>query len=779
MSSVKETHILPSSRSIRERYLFLKESNRLLPFYITISEFMQRSVIAKAKMNIDDDHRIMLLLEASDFKDFSALNIERNFFTFITNSSYIFRFFEELSAELVEIKALELADTYAEYEEHIEILKELYERYKKLCEERGIYEKIFLPQDYELNKQYIKNLGKIILHVEGYLTNFELSILQQCSKITDVELHYEASRFNKKLSSKFSDLGLELEEGTAYHINFNTLEIISKSRIVNQFNVVTQSFSQRLLQVGFVKQRIYEYINSGIDAEHIVVVTPDENFTEMLRDFDGEGNFNFAKGTSLVSSKFYKSLKASYDVLDNATVENQSRIERLKIIHQLKSNFKRPVAEVDFESLLVPFMEYELESRVKQIIHEELYTFTKVLEQLHASSLKSALHLFLKRVAARSIDDVGGGKITVMGLLETRMITFEGVIIVDFNEGFVPRRSEKDLFLNSKVRERSNLPTLHDRESLQKLYYSNLISRAKKVSISYVDDVQNIPSRFLKELEIRVNTNSFNEQFSEILFQRYPSRSQEDSNIEGNYDFRASPLSASKLKIFLTCKRAFYYRYIQKLRSHEIEKDLPSEHMIGTTIHEVLKEVYSAQKSYKSSDVLRRAITLNFEKMISNNVLHEYQLKLWLRRLEPFILKEIARFCEGSEVLYCEKRFEKEVRGITLSGIIDRVDQNGETTEILDYKSGSYKLYTKKGVEKATDFQLEFYYLLIDGARKKAAFYDLKECRIVEENFLEEKLERLDAILKELSQTTHFSFEMTDDRSACRYCDYIHLCKRG
>ncbi len=779
MSSGKETHILPSSRAIRERYLSLKETNRLLPFYTTVSEFMQRAVIATSKTNIDADHRVMLLLEASDFKSFSALNIERNFFTFLTNSSYIFRFFEELSAECVAIDTLESADTYAEYEEHIAILKTLYERYRKLCDDKGVYEKIFLPHDYTLNKRYIESLGSIVLHVEGYLTNFELTVLQQCSELVDVTLYYEAGRFNKKLTSKFHDLGLELQEGNAYRINFNTREIESERSVNNTPRIVTQSFSQRLLQVGFVKQRIYEYINSGIDVERIVVVTPDENFANMLRDFDHEGNFNFAKGMSLVHSKFYRSLKAVYDVLDNATVENRSRAERFAITHRLESHFKRSVAEVDFEALLVPFMEYETDSRVRQSVHEALYTFTRVLEQLQSNSVKSALHLFLKRVATRSLDDVGGGKITVMGLLETRMITFEGVIIVDFNEGFVPRRSEKDLFLNSKVRERANLPTLSDRESLQKLYYSNLIGRAKEVSISYVSDTQNLPSRFLKELGIAMHTDNRDAPFSEILLQRHPSSVENNGDITGVYDFSASPLSASKLKTFLTCKRAFYYQYIQKLRAHEIERDLPSEHQIGTVIHEVLKKVYTAQQSYASSDALRDAIAYNFEAVISRNILHKYQLKLWLKRLEPFIAHEIERFQRGVEVLYCEKRYEKKIGAMTLSGIVDRVDRHDETIEILDYKSGAYRLYSKNGIEKATDFQLEFYYHLVDGSRKKVAFYDLKACRIVEENFLEEKLERLDAILSELHQTTHFSFDMTEDLSACRYCDYIHLCKRG
>jgi RecB family exonuclease len=428
---------------------------------------------------------------------------------------------------------------------------------------------------------------------------------------------------------------------------------------------------------------------------------------------------------------------------------------------------------------MMPFLAHENNKDVINIVQEELYAFKKVLHYLQESSVKSALHLFLKRISSRSIDDVRGGKITVMGLLETRMVSFEGVVIVDFNEGFVPRRSEKDLYLNSKVRQRSKLPTLNDRESLQKLYYYNLMRRAKSVSISYVEDTQHIPSRFLKELGIATSTWRDDESYSNVLFEKHTPRLHVNLAIEAQYDFKSEALSASKLKTFLTCKRAFYHQYIQKLRPHKIEKDLPDEHEIGVIIHEVLKEVYLRQNRYEDADALKRDITHHFEKKISDNVLHEYQLRLWLRHLEPFIANEIGRFKQGYEVAYCEKHFQKSYRNLMLQGVVDRVDRNGDMTEILDYKSGSLTLYSKSAIEKATDFQLEFYYLLVDGSSKSVAFYDLKECRIVEEEFLELKLEKLNMIFDELAATEYFSFDMTDDRSACRFCHYVHLCQRG
>ncbi|MEJ2414765.1 MAG: PD-(D/E)XK nuclease family protein, partial [Sulfurimonas sp.] len=100
------TIVLSSSRAIRHEQLKNKNQTIFLPQYITMGEFISKLCIVSGYKHIDDDSRILLLLQASDFKEFAKLQIERNFFTFTKNSSYIFKFFEELSAELYDIKNL-------------------------------------------------------------------------------------------------------------------------------------------------------------------------------------------------------------------------------------------------------------------------------------------------------------------------------------------------------------------------------------------------------------------------------------------------------------------------------------------------------------------------------------------------------------------------------------------------------------------------------------------------------------------------------------------------
>ena len=224
------TIVLPSARAIRHEQLQITSQTLFLPTFITMSEFISKLCIVEGFKIVDDDSRVLLLLEASNFKEFSSLEIERNFFTFTKNSTYIFKFFEELSAEMYDIKSLDSSDIYAEYEEHIEILQELYKRYEQLCFERKLLDRIFLPKLYKFNSVYAKSHQNIDLYVVGHLTSFEFSLLHKCSEHTDINIIFETSEFNAKMQSKFLEEGIELESGFKYRISLNTKEILHKEK---------------------------------------------------------------------------------------------------------------------------------------------------------------------------------------------------------------------------------------------------------------------------------------------------------------------------------------------------------------------------------------------------------------------------------------------------------------------------------------------------------------------------------------------------------------------
>ena len=776
------TIVLPSARAIRHEQLQIDSLSLFLPNYIAMSEFISKLCVVKDFKAIDEDSRVLLLLEASDFKEFASLQIERNFFTFTKNSSYIFKFYEELSAELYKIETLEAADVYAEYEEHISILKELYVRYEKLCVERKVLDKIFLPKLYVFNEEYAKTHKRLELHVDGHLTNFEFELLLLCCDYSEIVVFFTTTSFNLKMQSKFFDMGVDLEEGYEYQISFNAKKALSKIKTRKNSNVSCESFSESLLQIGFIKKAIHDFIKLGYEAQNIAVILPDEKMAETLRSFDEKSNFNFAMGEPYSKSKLYVKLNATIKSIEQKSQENYHRLDRVgdELYLAIQKIYHKKCNEINFIEFLEESANFFDVKQELKIYQEETHSFRAILPVMKEMSVKSLFNVFLSRLASRTMDDVRGGKITVMGVLETRSVNFDAVVIVDFSDKNVPKRSDKDMFLNSKIREMANLPTMSDRENLQKHYYETLINRSKSVAISYVNSSESNESRFLKQLGVKAN-NKYNElDYANILFKRVRHEAIVKNEITLEYSFKDVKLSATRLKTFLTCKRKYYHTYIEHLNSHEIPKDMPKEHEIGNAVHGALKELYSKQNSYEHLHDLRRDLHKELDAQRGESELEKYLIAMQKKRMDSFCEAEIQRFHDGWSVEYCEESMSVEFAGMTLIGQIDRIDKRAKEIEVLDYKTGSYALYNKSNFTEATDFQLEFYYLLASSLGEvSCGFYDLKESKIVPEAFLREKLAILESHVKDLLAIEEVNFQMCEDVKNCNYCEFAIMCDRG
>ena len=776
------TIVLPSARAIRHEQLLLENSSLFLPNYVTMSEFISKLCIVNEYKFIDDDTRVLLLLEASDFKEFSQLQIERNFFTFVKNSSYIFKFFAELSAERYDINLLRDADIYGEYEEHISILIELYKRYENLCNQKGYLDKIFVPSLYEFNHLYAKSHKKVSIKVDGHLTNFEFELLKLATKYTEIELLFTASVFNTKMCLKFKELGIELEVGYRYKISLNEKSILEQTAVVKNTNISCESFSESLLQVAFVKNRIYEFVAKGYRPENIVVVLPNEKMAELLQSFDTKSNLNLAMGSSYTTSTLYTKLQATAKAIDLDSCENEVRLDRVgeELYVKLYSIYYKESHTVDFIAFLGSIKELFTSKQEIKIFEEEIYSFKKIILLMKEMSIKSLLNLFMQRLAQRSMDDVRGGKITVLGVLETRSVEFDAVIIVDFDDKNVPKRSDKDMFLNSSIRESANLPTMSDRENLQKHYYEMLINSSKEVAISFVSSTDSSGSRFLKQLGIKEH-NIYDElEYGSLLFEKsqIPLQEFEDKTIQ--YSFKDVKLSSTRLKTFLTCKRKYYHKYIEHIKAHTIPKDVPQEHEIGITVHLALKELYTKKNSYDDAVLLKKDLDRELDAVCGKSELDKYLIAIHKKRLSQFVTNDLQRFRDGWSVVSCEEFFEINFNGMTLIGQIDRIDKRHNEIEVLDYKTGGYTLYNKNNFSDATDFQLEFYHLLAGGFGNVVAcgFYDLKESTIVPESFLSEKLAILQSHIKDLLAIQEIDTKMCEDEKNCLFCEYKIMCGR-
>jgi RecB family exonuclease len=526
-------------------------------------------------------------------------------------------------------------------------------------------------------------------------------------------------------------------------------------------------------------------VRSGIKPEDIVLILPDENFKEHFTLFDSHNNLNFAMGYDYSKGRDYKSLEALYSYWQSFDAEHKYLLERYGFIFESieKLSPAKP-CRVEFFFTVIdglgllecPLGEGEKKEKVNERVYEKYLHFIKIFETQELN-LKEWLFLWLKALSKITIDDVRGGMITVMGVLETRGVSFEGVIIVDFNEGIVPASSSKDQFLNSSVRAFANLPTKNDREALQKQYYKRLLEQAKEVAILYSSSDNKLPSKFLYELglesvvKIQAQTNLLYDQPSQLVLQ-------EDPVVE---QFNAHDItwSASRLKTYLECKRKYYYRYMQKIEAKQ-EEELNE----GAFLHTLLDHLYREKESYESKEEMQKTLDILLDKLLPfDDAKIAYKKLLWKEKLRGFVIAQIEHFKVDWKVVEREVEVQGDIGGLRFKGRIDRIDQNATHTLVLDYKSGSTAEANKtKNLEKLTDLQMSIYHQLLISKYQNVnlAFVKILDGGTIEEiTALEEKNEFLAQHIIALKQTKSFIAEKCEDLQKCKYCEFALMCGRG
>ncbi|EFU69911.1 conserved hypothetical protein [Aliarcobacter butzleri JV22] len=520
---------------------------------------------------------------------------------------------------------------------------------------------------------------------------------------------------------------------------------------------------------------------NGVNPKDIALVLPDESFVSSIELFDDERYFNYAMGKSIKNKELYQISNAIYLYLSEDEEKNISNISYLKIDKEFIDKSIKPFwNKVTNKELFVSITDF-IKQKEKNI--ELIEKYDELLYKLNITLflnenkilLKDVYKIFLQKLSSITLDDINSGKITVLGLLETRAVSFDTVIVCDFNESYIPKISVKDKFLSTRLKQLANLPTQFDRESLQKYYYKRLISSSKNVFISYVNSETNQISRFANELfEKNIATDTNDSFYKHILYDNHKI-SYFDEDIISKIDLTKFIWSATSFKNFLECKRRFYLQYILKINEHTISLK-PKGYELGDIIHSILEDYYS--KDNKNS------IEELFLKYKSSNPFLTLDLEVWKKKLLNFYEFDKQRL-KNREIIMIEKEFNCSFNNINIKGIIDRVDKFEDNYEVIDYKTSStLSVDTLKTYEKSVDFQLEFYHIalqqLFKNSNIKAFYYDLNECLLKEEIAIQEKLELLSSKfdeLKELSKN-EISFSKCEDKSNCLYCAYKIICNR-
>ena len=643
----------------------------------------------------------------------------------------------------------------------VSILEQVQKNYVELLEKYNFCDKITSKSYMYIDEEFVKSCGEITLHVDGILSEFEWSVFEQISQITTIHVLFENLPYNQKLSERFGTLPL-------FHkikLELKSREFVATPLAKSTANITLSHFPIASLEVAFVFSKIEEFLQRGLKAQEIVVVLPNENMSDLLSLYDEKNLLNFAMGFSKKRTNFYQKIEAIGEFLAKHSHQNKERIQRLQIDSQVLLSWQKIWSvNVSYEE----FTQMLIQIDPDEELEESLVGIKEVFTLLEKVKFYQLFYLFKSAYLKTKLDDNNGGPVRVMGVLETRGVSYKGVILVDFNDEFVPKKSDKDLFLSSKLRAFANLPTPKDRENLQKKYYYMLINNSKECAISYVQNEQMSATRLLSAFEYKMQ--EYDNEISTLLMSKIKMDFKTLQIVHVEHKPFETELSATRLKSLLQCKRQYYYKYILKLKEHNIPTDEPKPNDIGAFVHEVLQRSFEQGGDFETN--VNHFVSVCGHKGVYWDVKKEF----WRQKL-----LEYPQW--GADERWVPFLFEQSLAcdfcGIRLIGNIDRIDKNeNNELRVVDYKSGTNSKSGSKKIESMSDFQMQFYHLLAKklGEVAEVSYHIFGSKKVEVEKDMPEKIARLEELIEQ--NRTISDFELCEDFKTCTFCPYKMLCQR-
>ncbi len=252
---------------------------------------------------------------------------------------------------------------------------------------------------------------------------------------------------------------------------------------------------------------------------------------------------------------------------------------------------------------------------------EEVEKLAELSETYGVSmSERTFLHLFERIFSARGLT-VNGTPLKglqILGVLETRALDFDNVIILSMNERVFPRRQYTRTMIPNSLRSGFGLPDFDSLEWTYAYCFYRLMARAKNVTLFYDSraDGQGYGevSRYISQM--RYLMPSLNVEMSSVSYMSQAcSRSgivlKKTPEVMRQLDmFRAGGplrLSASALKTYKACPMRFYLEYVRRMRADEELVDYTTSSQFGTAVHNAVQAVYAAHKgALVTADVIDR-----------------------------------------------------------------------------------------------------------------------------------------------------------------------------
>ncbi len=492
-------------------------------------------------------------------------------------------------------------------------------------------------------------------------------------------------------------------------------------------NFVAQYF---LLQLSEKDNGFYYKNVNTLFQHHAMQVLFTEKVTVKIINYITVNNYVYVKPESLLKIIPDK-LKKLFHLIFNSWESNLLLLNNLEtILEKLKDcfDFNKDQAQVFYSEKLLGV-----------IIHlKDLVT-----SHLHINTLKTLVQFYNLKLNTETVDFRGEpfAGLQIMGVLESRCLDFENVIITSVNEGTLPSGQKGNSFIPYDLKIEVNLPTFKEKDAIYAYHFYRLLQRCKTAHLIYNTQVDELnsgeKSRFLQQLELRPHPNHTT--ISNIVttdtannFTSIKTIDKDETVFSKLKLLAKNGFSPSALATYLRDPLLYYDRYILGVQeSKQIEEEIAAN-TLGTIIHEVLCNFYSQleNKIVTEEDIKKMIgqldveVAKEFQKNYSGaqitNGVNLLSFEAAKQFLKKFLNSELNLVKSGQElvIVSIEKKYKTKINIPTLNfpiyikGTVDRVDRLNGQIRIVDYKTGYVdpaklkirdwdKLHTEENYSKA------------------------------------------------------------------------------
>lgn len=322
----------------------------------------------------------------------------------------------------------------------------------------------------------------------------------------------------------------------------------------------------------------------------------------------------------------------------------------------------------------------------------------------------------------------------IMGVLETRALDFDNVIMLSMNERIFPRRHYAGSFIPDTLRRGYGMATTDFQESIFAYYFYRLISRARHVTLIYdartIGTATGEMSRYVAQLLYLFGNGSINHRIM-----KFDVHAEDRTNVtviktpevmEKLKEFtkpKGRNLSATAINLYIKCPLSFYLRFVEGYDPDNEVNDYMDASTYGTIVHSVMEQIFLALKG-KADEVtvtrdmlecyIKRSEIL-LDPIITATINKEYNHRpagdlrplvgealILGRIIKESVVKLLEKECEQTPFVF--KQAEEKIiisykvndtLSVNICQFIDRVDEKNNIIRLIDYKTGSDELEIK------------------------------------------------------------------------------------